>query len=166
MKPNAQVDQAVQAIDRRIEKIWNQPPAELKNLLEVKGPCRQSFNPVMYAYGDANALAGILWNFRLKAKEGIPIGPLAILTGSILESYAKSFEAYGLWDTAALLRQGAKAQAEMKGSGEYIHLAERLIVYLNRLGMAGWLDLMMPWKELGDAFTEALRSRTFHWGAD
>lgn len=158
MQPNPSIDNVVKEIDQRIEKIWNRPPSELKSLLEVKGPLRKPFNVVIYAYWDTNALAGTLWTLRQNAKDGVPISSLTTITGSILDSHAKSFEAYGLLDTAALLREGSAIQSQVKDPKEYILIAERLIVYLNRLGMAGWIDLMIPWKELGDTFEEALRS--------
>ena len=165
MKPNLSVEKVVKEIDQRIEKIWNRPPLELKRLLEVKGPLRKPFNVVIYAYWDANALASTLWTLRHNAKTGVPVGPLAIITKSILENHIRSFEAYGLPDTVTLLRKVSDVQPQVKESKEYILVVERLIVYLNRLGMAGWLDLMVPWKELGETFEKVIRPEKFNWGS-
>jgi hypothetical protein len=158
MSRNGSINNIVKEIDQRIEEIWNRPPSEIENLLEVKGLCRQSFNLVIYAYWDTNALASTLWTLRRNAQSGVPISSLATVTGSIVDSHARSLEAYGLLDTAELLGKVSPILSQVKESREYIMLVERLVVYLNRLGMAGWLDLLIPWQELGETFEEALRS--------
>ena len=156
MNQDTSTQEIVAEINQRIEQIWDKPPAEIKSLLEIKAPYRQAFNLAIYSYFDANALAGTLWVLRGNLKDGIPLDNLPTVAASIVRSHAKSCEAYGLPDTSALLEKVSNVMGKIKDREDFIEVLERLIVYLNRMGMAGWLDLLMPWKKLGDAFEKVL----------
>jgi len=159
MSKDLYYENIVKEIDFYIKKIWNKPPSEIENLLDTKNVFQQPFNLVIYSYGDTNALAGILWVLRksAKAKKNVSLNNLIIITTSILDAYAISFEAYGLLDTAKLLRSVSEAILQLKETREYIVVIERLTVYLNRLGMAGWLDLLIPWQKLDSVFKSVHR---------
>lgn len=158
MSRNRGIDDILRDLDKRIEKIWNKPPPEIETLLEHRGPYRQSFTMVIYAYFETSALASTLWILRQNAKTSLQINTLATVTRSILDSHAISLETYGLTDTAELLRNSSTTLAQVKKSKEYFMIIERLVVYLNRLGMAGWLDLLIPWQDLSYAFEKTWRT--------
>jgi hypothetical protein len=164
MTQNLSVHDIIKYIDKRIDEIWSNPPSEIENLLEPRGPYGQSFTTVIYAYFDVYALANILWTLRQNAKAGVPIGSLATVTESILNNHAVSLEAYGLADTAKFLRKISLSLLQVRDSKEYVMMTEKLMVYLNRLGMAGWLDLIVPWQMLSCAFEEGRQARRLGLG--
>jgi hypothetical protein len=154
------LEKVVDEIEERTEKIWKKSPPEIDRIQEPKGPYCQSFTGVIYAYFDANALAGTLWTLRKNAKAGVTIDSLTTVTQSILETHAVSFEAYGLEDSAKLLRKVSVALENANNSKEFVTIVEKLVAYLNRLGMSGWLDLIIPWQRLSCAFEEAISLRS------
>jgi hypothetical protein len=164
MSKHSGVELFLRTLDERIAAIWKEPPSELKKILEPAGPYASRFPIVIYSYWNANALAGDLWILRRNAKSGVALSGLIPITKSIIDSNAVSFQVYGLTDTFDLLKKASSVLGEVKDTGEFIAIVEKLVVYLNRLGMAGWLDLLVPWQKLNSAFEEALQTGQLGFG--
>lgn len=159
MSETLNVDSVIRMIDQKINEIWSEPPSEIDNLLEPKGPYGSSFPIVINAYSTANGLAGFLWALTKCAKTGDSIDCLANVTKHVIDSHIVIFEVCGLTATTKLLKSVSAILPQVKDLKEYTSLLERLIVYLNRLGMAGWIDLSIPWRRLSYVFDEEMQSR-------
>jgi len=164
MSKRSGVETFLRTLDEKTATIWKEPPSELKKILEPAGPYASRFPIVIYSYWNANALAGDLWILRRNAKSGVSLSGLIPITKSIIDSNAVSFQVYGLTDTFDLLKEASTVLGEVKDVTEYVAIAEKLVVYLNRLGMSGWLDLLVPWQKLNSAFEEALQTGQLGFG--
>lgn len=157
MNGDSSVGSVIKMIEQKTKEIWSEPPSEIASLLEPKGPYGSSFPIVINAYSTANGLASTLWALRKCARTGDSIDCLADVSKNIIDSHIVIFEVCGLTATTKLLKNVSAILSHVKDPKRYVLLLEKLIVYLNRLGMAGWIDLLIPWRRLSYAFDEEVK---------
>lgn len=154
-------------LEKRIEEIWFAPPSEVENLKNPKGGVFQyAFSHINYAYSEFYQFAPTLWVLKKAAKGAaafgsathtVPIASIRSMTQALLQYHALLLDIYGLRDSAELFRKASDALEKETDADEYCEIAQRLILYCNKMAEGGCLDSLMSWGRYDCLYDALLR---------
>lgn len=134
--------------------IWDEEPAEIQKLPEIKAARGQAASTVLYATTKLSILITFLTHIRSIAREEVvDLATLKIVTEPYLEFHAGVYgNFYQMADTAEVVRLAKKGLAQANSLDDFAELMGELAIYLNRIDY--WVDLHIPWAEFGEVFEQ------------
>ncbi len=139
------------------EAIWLTEPADIARLKKVKGARNQGASAVIYAAMKLGQFVVLLNHLREVARNGgVDLGTMKAIADPMLEFYASTYGGfYQMTDTAAVVRKGRSALADVKGLDEFVALTGELSLYVGRMDY--WVDLLIPWAKFGEVYEQKTR---------
>jgi hypothetical protein len=154
-------------LEKRIEEIWFGSPTEIENLKNPKGGVFQyAFSHISYAYAEFYQFAPTLWTLKLATRGAtrigskrvtVPIESVKSVTRALLLSHALMLDIYGLNISAELFRKSSDALENVTNASEYCEIADRLVLYCNKMAEGGCLDALMSWGRYNCLYDGLLR---------
>ncbi|HSB78386.1 MAG TPA: hypothetical protein VLM91_06345 [Candidatus Methylomirabilis sp.] len=137
------------------EAIWLTEPADIARLRTRKGARNQGASAVLYAAMKLGQLVTFLNHLRGVARKGrVDLGAMRAITDPLLDFYADTYGGfYRMTDTADVVRLAKAALREVRTLDEYVELTGELSLYIGRMDY--WVDLLIPWAKLGEAYEQA-----------
>ena len=150
---DASVSEFIKEVEDLIDKIWEKPPVEIKNVKEIPkiAPLRPFFG-INYAFHLLSQLRGTLITLTACARNGVSIDSIKSVTTAVIKSKCVFIEITGLTETLQLLGKTCKVIEGIENICDYVDITDRLCIYLGKLSDRGWLDLEMHWKEVSSAY--------------
>ncbi len=144
------MNELIREIKARINDGWVDQPEDIDLLLERKGAKNQNLTIDVYAQGDTNAMAYFLFILYSYAKEEKgDLETLKNLASELLSFQGNRFkEYYKMPDSLALSMRAAVAFKDVKTYADYCELSRAVQCYFGQ--MSYWVDLVIPWNELGE----------------
>jgi hypothetical protein len=138
------------------EAIWEDEPAEARQLPSIKAARNQGASTVLFATTKLATLITFLNHMRQVAmKGGVDLETMKAVTEPYLEFHAGVYgNFYQFVDTAQVVRWAQEGLSEAQTLADYATLVGELAIYLNRMDY--WVDLKIPWAKFGQVFEEVL----------
>lgn len=151
------MNELIREINSRLKDAQINPPADIQRMLERKGAKNQNFTINVYAQGDTNAMAYFMFILYTYAKEEKgDLETLKNLASDFLSFQGNRFkEYYKMWDSLKVSMDSALAFKDIRTNEEFCQLARAVQSYFGQL--AYWIDLVIPWEELGQAHTRIMQ---------
>lgn len=139
------------------EAIWLNEPADIARLRTRKGARNQGASAVLYAAMKLGQLVTFLNHLRgVARKGGVDLGTMKSITAPLLDFYADTYGGfYRMTDTAEVVRLAKAALQTVKTLDEYVALTGEISLYIGRMDY--WVDLLIPWAKLGEAYEQTSR---------
>ena len=137
------------------EAIWLNEPADIARLRTRKGARNQGASAVLYAAMKLGQLVTFLNHLRgVARKGGVDLVTMKSITDPLLDFYADTYGGfYRMTDTAEVVRLAKAALQTVKTLDEYVALTGELSLYIGRMDY--WVDLLIPWAKLGEAYEQS-----------
>lgn len=151
------MNELIREINSRLKDARIDPPADIERMLERKGAKGQNLTINVYAQGDTNAMAYFMFILYTYAKEEKgDLDTLKNLASDFLAFQGNRFkEYYKMWDSLKVSMDSALAFKDVKDKEEFCALARAVQSYFGQL--AYWVDLVMPWDELGQEHARIMK---------
>lgn len=132
------------------KQLWQSCPAEIRHLTDSRAIMHPA-GPVFAAESEARVLHELLWWIRAEAKKS-GVGQLRLTAALVLNKSATRLRDFcHLSETAAtLFRLEAAVQQDLP----FDALIDEAILIAGRIG--AWLDLLIPWNDVNEAFRAAV----------
>lgn len=142
------------------EHIWTNKPQEIAGILDKSKGYNDTwgsrFFPTLYSWEETVAARNVLVVLRKALRAGeLDLGTARSLVRSFLELYVSYLKMTNLSETTQLLREAAAEAPTMASREELLELLEELIRYIGR--MHYWIEPVMPWEQIIQAFEKATR---------
>jgi len=133
-------------------EIWDEEPAEMRELKQTNFPNTNSFASVMYAYAEIYHLTKNIYLYRNAMIDGeVSFEAIKKLLSLWLDTTSKRYTTWKLVDSAQLVVDVSKAVQQAQDPQAVKDLLDEFLIYNNKLFV--WLDTSIPWFQLGKKIT-------------
>jgi hypothetical protein len=145
----------VQEIDESSAAMLDNPPEDIRRMRQRMGARGQNASICFYAYADIGAASGRLYSLEVNIlREDYDLHTLLDSANSWLDALADRIPRYYRYnDTSALLYRVTGELRSCKDRRQARQIVQALQHYMSALRF--WIDLEIPWPEVGVAFAEA-----------
>lgn len=140
------------------EKTWDREPEDVRQLLDPSvgftDTWKSTFFPTLYAWEETIATRNVFFVLRESIRAGgLDLATVKRLTANLVAMYVPFVKWANLSETAELFQTVAAEVPQLADEAELMALLEELVMYIGRLHY--WLEPLMPWNEMVDAFNRA-----------
>jgi len=139
---------AVALLEKALEDVWADEPADVKRLRRFKRPPMGNLPCVFYANFDLFWATENLLATRPLVEKRLTAAQSGAVVATLLRRTRSRVAHWGFEDTSAVLDKVAKQVEKARSRKEVVSTIEAAVLYIDRV--QNWVDAMLPWNDLDE----------------
>ena len=137
---------AVALLEKSLEEVWADEPADVKKLRRFKRPPMGNLPCVFYANFDLFWTTENLLATRPLAEKRLTPAQSGAVVATLLRRTRSRVAHWGFEDACAVLDKVAKQVEKSRSRKEVVSTIDATVLYVDRIH--NWVDAMLPWNDL------------------